>query len=61
MAKFSAERCTARALALEEAADHLRLAWTDVDMEYEEGQKVADQLNAEAAKWRDRAHDRSAP
>lgn len=57
--RMTREQCEARALALEEAAEHLSLAWTDDASEYEQGKIVADQLLAQAEAWRAKAEDRS--
>ncbi len=45
----------ARAIALEEAAQHLDLNWTDEQIERAQGEVVSRQLRAEAEKWRDKA------
>lgn len=50
----------ARAEALDEAANHLDLHWTDDARERAAGESVGRKLRAEAARLRDRAsHDRS--
>jgi hypothetical protein len=43
----SSERLRARAFAYEEAAGHLGLDWTDDPLEFEEGLKLAEKLDAE--------------
>lgn len=43
----SSKRLRARAYAYEEAAGHLELDWTDDPMEFEEGLRLAEKLNAE--------------
>ena len=45
----------ARAEALEEAANHLDLHWTDDTRELAAGQWIGQKLRAEAARWRDLA------
>jgi hypothetical protein len=53
---ITAERMHARALALEECAEHLGLDWTDHADERQEGNQLADMLREEATAWRERAH-----
>lgn len=53
--KLTEAVCAARALALEEAAGHLSLSWTDDPMEYNEGRLLAARLLKEAVVWRVKA------
>lgn len=56
--RLTAEQCLARAHALEEAADHLHMSWTDDRTEYEQGIAVAALLRTEADRWRVRGLER---
>jgi hypothetical protein len=47
----------ARYEALEEASQHLRMNWTDVQTEINEGMVMADWLHAQALKWLAKAQD----
>ena len=49
------EQWTARAEALEEAAGHLELSWTDDPLEREQGDIVSTRLYSEARKCRQKA------
>ena len=51
-AKLTPERLRSRALAYEEAAEHLMLAWTDDPMEREEGDRLTRAFQAECARLR---------
>lgn len=51
--------CNARAEALESAATHLGLSWTDDPVEFNEGQTIADRLLRDATMWRRKAHQLS--
>lgn len=53
--RLTRERLLARALAYEEAADHLELEWTDDPIEREEGARLALLLRAECERLRTRA------
>ncbi len=50
--KLTPTQLRARAMAYEEAADHLELEWTDDALEREEGDRLTRQLRAECAKFR---------
>jgi len=51
MARMTTQECKARGYALQEAADHLLMAWTDQPDEIKQGNKVSDQLRREAKRW----------
>ncbi len=53
------EICTARAEALEEAAQHLELSWTDCSIEMAQGVIIATQLLKRAEKYREMAWERN--
>lgn len=58
MAKsLSIAQMDARYEALEEASQHLRMNWTDVETEIDEGLVMADWLHAQALKWLAKAQD----
>ncbi|MES2877545.1 MAG: hypothetical protein V4713_03915 [Pseudomonadota bacterium] len=50
------EQCRARAKALEEAAEHLGLAWTDNLVEREQGDHISRKLQAECGRYRAQAN-----
>lgn len=56
----SSKRLRARAFAYEEAAGHLELDWTDDPMEFEEGLRLAEKLNAEYDRLMELAEKREA-
>jgi len=53
--KLTAEQWDARAIAYEEAAEHLSLAWTDDDEEARQGDVVAVHLSKLAEMCRNKA------
>lgn len=53
--RLTFERCTARAEALEECADHLEQNWTDDPIERQEGQHIERNLRATADWYRTKA------
>lgn len=53
--RLTQERLFARALAYEEAADHLELEWTDDPLERAEGKRLTLLLRAECERLRTRA------
>ena len=48
MNRLTPEQCEARYEALAEAAEHLRMTWTDCDLEIEEGLRIAEWLDRKA-------------
>jgi hypothetical protein len=56
--KLTQTQCAARATALEEAADHLDLHWTDNTDEVAQGKQVSASLRAQAKKWWERDNAR---
>lgn len=49
--RLTAKECEARYEALAEAADHLRLTWSDDPVEVEQGLEMADWLDGKADAW----------
>ena len=49
--KLTTAQCSARATALEEAADHLDIKWTDNPDEIAQGKIVSEALRKQAKKW----------
>jgi hypothetical protein len=53
--KLTAKQMEARYEALNEAAEHLLMDWTDQPTEHSEGQVMSDWLKMQARKWLERA------
>ncbi|POA45587.1 hypothetical protein C1893_23310 [Pseudomonas sp. MPR-ANC1] len=53
--KLTVKQMEGRYEALNEAAEHLLMDWTNVPSEFTEGRVVSDKLKKEAAKWLARA------
>lgn len=58
MNRLTPEQCEARYEALAEAAEHLRMTWTDCEIEIEEGLRIAEWLDRKADYWLHQAVDR---
>ncbi|NWA11972.1 hypothetical protein [Pseudomonas gingeri] len=55
--KLTAKQMEARYEALNEAAEHLLMDWTDRPTEHSEGLVMSDWLKAQARKWLERSID----
>lgn len=55
---LTAEQCSARAKAYDEAADHLEAGWTHDTVEQKEGMIIARSMRDAADHWRKMANSR---